>query len=254
MKVIKILILVLLLVLQTSPKSQAFNFNSDIRSAAETNGTTIPSDINEDDFENAVDDLVINDPFEDVNRAVFAVNKGVDQIVLTPAAEAYRFVVPVWGRDRVDDFLSNLKEPVNFFNAVLQGNPDKASNSAGRFLTNSIVGLGGFMDIVTEAGIESYPEDFGRTLGYWGIDTGNYIVLPIIGPSSTRDAPGRAVDVLMDPLTYTVEGNVLLAKNAANMVNTRESLLDFTENLEKTSLDEYASIRSIYLQKRQVKR
>lgn len=238
----------------TEPFQVAFNFNSDIRSAAESNGTTLPHDLNEDDFENAVDDLVIDDPFEDANRFVFAVNKSVDTVILRPVAQGYRFVVPVWGRDRVDSFLSNLKEPVNFFNAVLQGNPDKASNAVGRFLINSFWGIGGLFDVAYEADIHPVTEDFGRTLGFWGIGTGNYIVLPIIGPSSTRDAPGRAVDYFIDPFTYVFTTDGLLIKNGANLVNTRESLLEFTDNLEKTSLDEYASIRSIYLQKRKVKR
>jgi phospholipid-binding lipoprotein MlaA len=224
----------------TTVKSEASN-------AAQSN-----SKYSNDEFE-LVDDNTysIEDPIEPLNRGMFMVNKGFDTIIFKPVAQVYRFAIPEVGRDRVDSALANMKEPVNLINAVFQGDPDKASRSVGRFLVNTILGLGGIFDVASLAdGLEPVNEDFGKTLGTYGVETGPYIFLPFIGPSSPRDLVGRGVDVFSDPFIYSVHKDGVYIRDGIKFVNTRESLLEATDNIEQTSIDEYATVRSIYAQKR----
>ncbi len=210
------------------------------------------SGYSEDEFELYDDNTyTIDDPFESFNRGMFAVNKGLDTVVFKPVSHVYRAAVPEVGRDRVDSVLANMKEPVNIFNSILQGDGDKVARSTGRFLVNTILGIGGLFDVASLAdGLEPVNEDFGKTLSTYGVDTGPYIFLPVIGPSSPRDLVGRVADVASDPFIYSVHADGVYVRDGVKFVNTRESLLEATDNIEQTSIDEYATVRSIYAQKR----
>lgn len=145
---------------------------------------------------------LIADPFEDTNRAIFAFNAGVDRAVIGPVASVYETITPRFFRTGVSNFLGNLDEPVNFANAVLQGKPGRAAGTVGRFAVNTTLGIGGLFDPATGFGLEENEEDFGQTLAVWGVPSGPFIVLPLLGPSSARDFLGGGVDRAFDPLTH----------------------------------------------------
>ena len=135
---------------------------------------------------------MVHDPYEGFNRQMFAFNNEVDKYALGPAADVYETVTPEFARDRVGDFLHNLKSPVIFINDVLQGEGDRAGDTFARFLVNSTIGVAGLWDVAGYNGIERHSEDFGQTLATWGVeDGGPYVMLPLLGPSNVRDAAGR---------------------------------------------------------------
>ena len=188
------------------------------------------------------------------NRAVFAVNRGLDAAFLKPVAMAYRDMTPQFFQDRLNDALDNLRAPVILFNDVLQGELERAVATVIRFLINSSLGLLGLNDIATDMGIEGHDEDFGQTLAVWGIPEGPYVVLPLFGPSNPLDAIGMVVDFLIDPFN-TWAGNTdrnyaVYSRSAARAVDLRATHLETLNELENFSLDFYASIRSLYRQRR----
>lgn len=191
-----------------------------------------------------------SDPIENVNRGTFEFNRGLDSALLKPVAEGYRAVVPEFGRQRVRNVLDNLKSPVVFVNDVLQAKPDRAAVTLGRFIVNSSVGLAGIFDVAAGAGYEGHDEDFGQTLAVWGVEEGPYLMIPMLGPSSARDGIGMLVDALLDPFNYIfpVAGSVTRAGVAG--VGRREEVLDSLDDVERTSIDFYAAIRSLYRQQR----
>ncbi|MDF3047636.1 MAG: mlaA [Candidatus Midichloriaceae bacterium] len=201
-----------------------------------------------------------SDDFEGFNRAMFGFNEFLDALLFKPVAHVYETVVPSFARDRVRSVLSNLHEPVYFVNHVLQGEPEKAADTMGRFLTNSTFGLLGFMDIASAANVKPKPTDFGLTLKKAGVQKGPYLVLPILGPSTLRDASALAVDMAMDPWGYykfhhvkrhkLVRNRALGIRYSVELVDKRQRLLKVLDQIEKTSLDKYSTIRSMYLQKR----
>jgi phospholipid-binding lipoprotein MlaA len=191
------------------------------------------------------------DNAESLNRAVFKFNEVVDAIVMKPVARSYRFVTPKPVRNRLSNVSSNLGEPVNMLNAFLQGDIQQGFTSFWRFLINSTVGIGGMNDVAKDAGLAHRSEDFGQTLAVWGVGEGDYVVLPIFGPSSSRDTIGLVVDALSNPFTYIPRDNTASIGIAAGRgVIKRESLLDPIDDVYATSLDPYATLRSIYLQRR----
>jgi phospholipid-binding lipoprotein MlaA len=191
------------------------------------------------------------DPLEPMNRVFFGFNHAIDDFALRPLAILYKEAVPYWGRERVSHFVGNLNEPVNIVNALLQGDEDKFAHATGRFLINSIIGIGGLFDVAgLQDELKPVKENFGRTLSHYGVETGPYLVLPIIGPSSFRDAPALAVDYFTSPFHYFVEEGVNYGEKGLELVDTRSSRLEVTDDIAKTSLDEYATYRSIYFQKR----
>ncbi len=196
----------------------------------------------------------INDPLEPMNRAVFDFNGALDTVFLRPIAQGYRAVVPQFGRDRVADFLRNLGDPWVFVNDVLQGNGKKAGETLERFALNSSFGVLGIMDVAKPLGIPHHDADFGQTLGVWGVGDGPYLVLPIFGPSDPRDAFGLGVDLVGDPVgIYLYERNmewISYTEFGMNAVVQRESVLDFLDDIRRTSLDYYATLRSLYRQHR----
>lgn len=196
-----------------------------------------------------------NDPLESYNRAMFAVNNGIDTVFLEPVARGYRAIVPKFVRTGVRNFLDNLHSPVNIANQVLQGDIEGAASDTSRMVINTTVGIGGVFDIAKETGLKRESEDFGQTMGSWGVGSGPYFVLPVVGPSSIRDTVGMVVDSYADPvrlyLHNTDNDEWYYARLGAIAVDRREELLDVLEDLQKNSLDYYAAVRSAYVQRRQ---
>jgi phospholipid-binding lipoprotein MlaA len=195
-----------------------------------------------------------NDPLEPLNRKTFAFNVFVDHALLRPAAEAYVFVVPDDARKAIHHVLDNMKEPTLFFNNVLQGEFKRAQITLGRFLVNSTVGLGGMVDVMTLSGVERQPADFGQTMYVWGVPSGPYLILPILGPSNPRDAIGGGVDSYADPFTILAKNDeitdLLTYRFIVGGIEDRAEALDVLDDLEKNSLDFYAQLRSLSQQHR----
>jgi phospholipid-binding lipoprotein MlaA len=194
-----------------------------------------------------------DDPLESWNRQVFDMNEKFDHAVLKPAAEAYIAVVPDPARQGVHNFLTNLDAPVVFANDVLQGEVDLAADTAGRFGLNSTIGIGGLVDVATPAGIPYHSSDFGQTLGVWGVGDDPYLVLPLLGPSNPRDLVGYAADQAADPLNYAGIRDYTywaIGRGALNILDERVQNMDTLDQLEETSVDPYASMRSLYRQYR----
>lgn len=196
----------------------------------------------------------INDPLEPMNRAIFDFNDVVDKALLKPVAQGYRAVVPPFGRERVRDALKNLRSPIIFANDVLQGDPDRAMATLMRFAFNTGFGIGGLFDLATPGGIPYHDEDFGQTFAVWGIGEGPYLVLPILGPSNPRDTTGLAAEWLTDPFNIWMDntGNdwVIWTRAGVAGVDKREAYLDTLDEIERSSLDYYAAMRSLYRQRR----
>ena len=196
-----------------------------------------------------------NDPLEPMNRAIFDFNMAVDEILLQPLARGYRFIFPQYVRNRIHDVLQNAGEPINFFNAVLQADSDRAATALGRLMLNSTFGLAGLYDLAeSEFDIAPVNEDFGQTLAVWGVEEGPYLMLPVFGPSNLRDGSGRGADAVMNPLTWYFSntdrewiGYTMLGVEG---IDTRERNLETLDEIERTSLDFYAAIRSLYRQRR----
>lgn len=194
-----------------------------------------------------------NDPYEDTNRAIFRFNQRVDRAVLIPAAKAYD-VLPQPMRDSIHNFLQNLNGPVIFMNDVLQGQIRLASDTMGRFLVNSTFGLGGMFDVAAMSGLPYHANDLGITFADWGFDSGPYMVLPVLGPSNPRDLTGQIGDSFADPGDY-VAGQyhrmwASVARSLVSGIDVRSRNLQALSDIERTSLDYYATIRSLYQQRR----
>lgn len=195
-----------------------------------------------------------DDPFENVNRASYDLSMFLDRNALRPVAEAYVDVVPEPARNGARNFLDNLNSPVIFVNNLLQGDGDAAGNTMTRFLINSTIGIGGLMNPAADLGYPADDEDFGITLGRWGVDAGPYLFVPVLGPSSPRDAVGYATDFAVEPLTYW-RGSVWVpvGLTAVDIVDTRARNIESTDQIERTSIDGYAAVRSLYRQFREAK-
>lgn len=193
-----------------------------------------------------------NDPLEPINRGIFAFNRTLDGVILKPAAQIYRGVVPSEARTGVRNILVNWTSPVVALNDILQGNMDRATVTVGRFFLNTGFGFLGLIDVATAWGAEpAHDEDFGQTLGAWGFGEGPYLMLPVFGPSNPRDAVGLVVDHFTDPLTYVIlNADENLARRGVTAVDTRSRYLGQLDGLEKSSIDYYAARRSLYRQRR----
>ncbi|MDX1709800.1 MAG: VacJ family lipoprotein [Rhodovibrionaceae bacterium] len=209
---------------------------------------------------NAEDDAFLayeepSDPIEPINRAIFDFNNFLDGLLLKPLAELYGVLLPQGARDSIRNFLRNLATPVTLANDLLQGEMDRAGNTTARFLVNTTIGVGGLFDIAEKQGYPYHSEDFGQTMAVHGVDDGFYLVLPILGPSTARDATGRVVDIFLDPLTYVANNNdwdgLGLARTAVSGIDARERNIETLEELKRDSVDFYARIRSLYYQTRQ---
>ena len=196
-----------------------------------------------------------NDPFEAQNRKMFELNESLDRAVALPVATFYVHAVPHSLRDGLHNFLVNLDVPVTFANDVLQGEAKRAIDTAGRFIVNSSIGIGGLIDVAAKIGVPEHDSDFGQTLGVWGVGEGPYLVLPFFGPSNPRDAVGLAVDnTVADPLfwiSWRSSTYYKLGRSAAEVVDKRAQNINPIKELERTSVDLYATERSLYRQHRQ---
>ncbi|WNJ98767.1 VacJ family lipoprotein [Thalassospiraceae bacterium LMO-JJ14] len=202
----------------------------------------------------AADDDV-NDPLESVNRVIFQFNETVYAFLLTPIAKTYNSVLPSTFRAGVSNVIDNISSPVTFVNDLLQFELDRALTTLARFVVNTVTGMGGIADIASSIGLEQHEEDFGQTLGTYGVGEGLYLVLPLLGPTNPRDAVGKyLVDPYFDPLglylSNTERDAEAYSRLGVSAIDEYAGLVDELEQIKKTSVDYYAAIRSLYRQKR----
>jgi phospholipid-binding lipoprotein MlaA len=191
------------------------------------------------------------DPLESLNRGTQKFNDALDDAILKPVATAYRDVVPAPVRQGVTNFFGNLGDVWSAANHVLQGKPEPALNMTLRVGVNTVFGLAGVLDPATEMGLERQSEDFGQTLGRWGVGPGPYLVLPLLGPSTLRDAFGRPLDMAATSVSvFDVNGGELFAATALDLINGRTNLLGASRMLDEIALDRYSFLRDGYLARR----
>ncbi|MEH6627390.1 MAG: VacJ family lipoprotein [Motiliproteus sp.] len=188
------------------------------------------------------------DPWEGFNRGIFSFNDALDRNILVPVTKGYRFVMPDVAEKGVHNFFENLGDISTFINSLLQGKVDDATQDLARVAFNSTFGLLGVIDVASPMGIDKHDEDFGQTLGYWGVDSGPYLVLPLLGPSNVRDGVSLIPDHYLDPITYFEDSNDRLWLQAIRVVDTRAGLM---ESEKLISGDRYSFIRDAYLQRRE---
>ncbi len=195
-----------------------------------------------------------DDPLEPLNRAVFGFNEVIDDALLEPVAKGYRAITPDPVEDSVSNFFNNLGEINTIINSTLQLKLDKTVSSSARFVINSTVGVFGLFDVATNLGIERHREDFGQTLGHYGVPAGPYLVLPFFGPSTFRDAPGFYADIAVEksisPVHTELHHEERQLIQATNVIDTRANLLQATKILDTAAKDKYIFLRESYLQKR----
>ena len=209
---------------------------------------TAPSDPLADDADSD------NDPAEGVNRAIFKANLAADHAVMRPVAEAYTDHVPEVVQTGIHNVVQNLKEPAVALNDLLQGNVKHAWESAQRLAVNTTVGAAGMVDVAAKWGLPPHKADFGQTLAVWGVGEGPFVELPLLGPSNPRDAVGTVVDLALNPLTFVGGAPATVASattGGANFVDKRAEHLHDLDELERNSLDYYATLRSVYRQHRE---
>jgi phospholipid-binding lipoprotein MlaA len=191
------------------------------------------------------------DPLEPINRVMFTFNETADKYALRPVAKAYVQVTPAPARTGITNFFDNLGEPRNVVNALLQLKFTQAGKNLGRLVLNTTAGLGGFIDVASEVGLDKHEEGFGQTLGYWGVGEGWYLMLPLLGPSTNRDLVGFAGDSFVNP-SFLLPGRYdvyVLSANATNLVNTRANFLA-ADGILAQQFDRYLFVRTAYLQQR----
>lgn len=190
------------------------------------------------------------DPLEPVNRAIYSFNETADRYVLKPVARGYVAVTPAFFRTGVRNFFSNLFYPITIVNQYAQGEFIEGSKDVGRLLVNTTIGIGGLIDVAQYWGMPAHDEDFGQTLGTWGVGEGWYLMVPFLGPYTNRDFVGMLVGLPMSPLYYSDDELLLWGLTALDKTQVRADLLPADALLQEQS-DRYAFIRSAYLQKRQ---
>jgi len=195
-----------------------------------------------------------DDPLEPTNRVLYAINNGLDTVILRPLAIGYRAVFPEPVRNGIHNVLSNLGTPVELGNDILEAKPRHAGSTSVRFLINTTIGVVGVFDVAKSLGYPNHDTDFGMTLALWGVPEGPFLFLPVLGPTNPRDATGHGVDVAADPFTWVGQGTVVTVLDwtrwGFNIVDQRERVLDPIDSIKKTALDPYATFRSLYRQHR----
>lgn len=194
-----------------------------------------------------------NDPIEGWNRAVFGFNEGLDAAVIKPMAEGYKAVVPELVRDGVGNFFGNIEDGWSAINQLLQGKATASAQMAMRVATNTLFGIGGLLDVASELNIERLPEDFGQTLGRWGLPAGPYIIWPLLGPSSLRDSAGLPLDLSWSPSALTSDEATRVGLRSLELVDVRARLLNASNLLDDIALDKYVFIRESYFARRRSK-
>ncbi len=196
----------------------------------------------------------ISDPFESRNRAVHKFNNAIDKAAIEPIVKGYRSAVPSPARKGVRNVLRNLRSPIILANELLQGDLDGAGHVITRASVNTFIGVGGLFDVAGHENIPYESEDFGQTLAVWGVGHGPYLVAPLFGPGSVRDYTGLAVDSFADPLNhwfFNIDKDALVyVGGATTFLDKREELLDVLVDLRNSSIDHYATLRSVYVQNR----
>lgn len=192
-----------------------------------------------------------DDPYEGYNRAMFKFNEKVDKAVLKPVAKTYKKVTPSFVQTGIGNFFGNISDVWIGANNLMQGKGEDAANDFSRVMINSTLGVFGLFDIASEAGIPKHNEDFGQTLGKWGVGSGSYVVLPFFGPSTMRDAVALPLDLYTDPWGHVYPVRYRNAGIAVRVVHKRATLLDAEKLVKGAALDRYAFIRDAYLQRRQ---
>ena len=190
------------------------------------------------------------DPLEGFNRGVYKFNDGLDRAVMTPLAKGYQAITPDPVDRGVTNFFGNLADVGSAVNNLLQLKLARAASDVGRVVVNTTIGIFGLFDVASHMKLEKYGEDFGQTLGYWGIGSGPYIVLPILGPSSLRDTVGLVGDWYLDPVTYVDDDEWRWGLRILKAIDKRADLLSATNVLEEAALDKYSFTRDAYLQRR----
>lgn len=191
----------------------------------------------------------IHDPFYVINKNIFNINYLLDKAIFAPAAKTYVTVIPERGRMHIGNFMSNIGEPINFFNLLFQGKFKQARISLGRFMTNTVLGFAGILDVATPLKLNYKGTDFGLTLAHYKFSSGPYIVAPILGPTSVRDLSGKVADFFIDPFKYALnkpERNVI---NATWLLHKRAGATDLIDTVNN-SLDPYETAKALYLQNR----
>jgi phospholipid-binding lipoprotein MlaA len=195
-----------------------------------------------------------NDPLESMNRGIFWFNEGVDYVLLRPAAEVYRTVVPDPARTGIRNVLRNLRSPLDLANQLLQGDVEGAGNVVKRFAINSTVGLAGLIDVASDNGIPYEYESLDQTFAVWGVPEGPYLVLPVLGSSSVRDAFGTAGEYFGDPVSNYASNTdrdwISYTRAGLYALDTRAEYIDALDDVKRNSFDYYASMRSLYRQRR----
>ena len=191
------------------------------------------------------------DPWEPMNRAVFSFNETLDEYLIKPVTKAYRAVVPEVVRTAISNVFSNIGDIYTAVNNLLQGKPKEAVSDLGRVVINTTMGVFGIFDIATDAGLEKHKEDFGQTLGVWGVGSGPFVVLPVLGPSTVRDTAGWVVDIKTDLLINQVDDvGVRNSITGVRIVDARSRFLDTEGIVEEAAFDKYSFIRDAYLARR----
>lgn len=191
------------------------------------------------------------DPLEKFNRASFAFNDAVDRVALKPAATAYKKVLPGFAQTGVSNFFGNLSDAWSSINNLLQGKGEAGMTDFTRFALNSTFGIAGLLDIASEAGLQKHNEDFGQTLGVWGVPSGPFLMLPILGPSTVRDTAALPADFAGDIWAYKTPVNWRNIGAGTRVIDKRASLLEASNLFEEAALDRYDFIRDGYMQRRE---
>ena len=189
------------------------------------------------------------DPFEGFNRAMFSVNEGLD-VVIKPVAQGYDAVTPSPVKAGIGNFFGNVYDVWTMLNNFLQGKPSEGLSDFGRIVLNTTFGVAGLFDVASELGYDKHAEDFGQTLGKWGVGDGPYLYWPLIGPRTTRDTFGWAVDSFADPVWYVDDVSVRNSLVGVRFIDLRASFLPTDKIVEQAAFDKYTYIRDAYLQNR----
>jgi len=195
-----------------------------------------------------------NHRYEEMNRSIHSFNDSIDQNILRPTSKAYG-LLPDFIKTGISNVISNLNEPSNFINHLFQGEINSSFSTIGRLTINSTIGLLGIFDVANKVGIEKLSTDFGKTLEIWGLNEGQYLVIPFIGPRTSRHFFGTIVDAVISPVNYGLKDEdsiISISPSILFVLSTRSSNGETIDNLRSTSIDYYSSLRSIYLQNREI--
>lgn len=205
-------------------------------------------DVNDNINHDSADSL-ISDPFIIINKHIFSFNSTFDTVFFSPIAETYLRAIPSRGRMHISNFMNNISEPINFFNLMLQGKFKQARVSIGRFMTNTVLGFVGIMDVAEDLKLNYKNEDFGQTLAYHKMPSGPYLVAPVLGPTSVRDLSGKVVDFFIDPFKYALKKEERNIVNITWIIHKRAGANEVIKTV-KNSLDPYETAKVLYIQNR----